>query len=211
MSIKVYSRRATLMGWKPYDAEIEYLQSTGTQWIDLGRKLNSSIDIIDIDFTPISQVSSTSGLFGARTAADSKNFSAIIASNNNIVLDMNDGNFPTYRLNSGTTGYNKRCTIFMQDILRQINLNGEKVADTNTRAQSFITDYNAELFRISSIPNGIPSIRLHSFKWRQRGTGWIYNMVPVRVGQKGYMYDKVSGKLFGNSGTGSFILGPDKH
>jgi hypothetical protein len=23
------------------------------------------------------------------------------------------------------------------------------------------------------------------------------------------MYDKVSGKLFGNSGTGSFILGPD--
>lgn len=35
------------------------------------------------------------------------------------------------------------------------------------------------------------------------------NFIPVRVGNIGYMYDKVSGQLFGNSGTGSFILGPD--
>jgi hypothetical protein len=26
----------------------------------------------------------------------------------------------------------------------------------------------------------------------------------------GYMYDKISGKLFENKGTGNFILGPDK-
>lgn len=36
------------------------------------------------------------------------------------------------------------------------------------------------------------------------------DLVPIRVGQVGYMYDKVSGQLFGNSGTGNFILGPDK-
>jgi hypothetical protein len=36
------------------------------------------------------------------------------------------------------------------------------------------------------------------------------DLIPVRVGNVGYMYDKVSGKLFGNVGTGSFILGPDK-
>lgn len=192
-----------------YDAEIEYLQSSGTQWIELGRKLNSSIDIIDIDFTLISQVSSTSGLFGARTAADNKNFSVIVASNNNIVLDMNNGDLSRYRLYSGTTGYNKRCTVFMHNTFRQIYLNGKKVAETNTTAQSFITDYNAELFRISDLQNNIPSIRLHSFKWRQLGTGWIYDMIPVRVGQVGYLYDKISGELFGNAGTGDFILGPD--
>lgn len=27
----------------------------------------------------------------------------------------------------------------------------------------------------------------------------------------GYMYDKVSGQLFGNQGTGNFILGADKN
>lgn len=26
----------------------------------------------------------------------------------------------------------------------------------------------------------------------------------------GYMYDRVSGELFGNAGTGAFVIGPDK-
>jgi hypothetical protein len=34
--------------------------------------------------------------------------------------------------------------------------------------------------------------------------------IPVRVDTTGYMYDKISGTLFGNDGTGSFVLGPDK-
>ena len=39
----------------------------------------------------------------------------------------------------------------------------------------------------------------------------IHDFIPVRIGTTGYMYDKVSGQLFGNTGTGSFILGPDKN
>ena len=35
------------------------------------------------------------------------------------------------------------------------------------------------------------------------------DLIPVRVGQVGYMYDRVSKKLFGNAGTGAFVLGPD--
>lgn len=37
----------------------------------------------------------------------------------------------------------------------------------------------------------------------------IIDFIPVRVGQVGYLYDRVSGQLFGNSGTGAFIVGPD--
>lgn len=33
--------------------------------------------------------------------------------------------------------------------------------------------------------------------------------LPYDVGTVGYMYDRVSGQLFGNAGTGDFILGPD--
>ena len=36
-----------------------------------------------------------------------------------------------------------------------------------------------------------------------------FDMIPVRVGTVGYMYDKVSGQLFGNSGTGAFLYGLD--
>jgi len=37
----------------------------------------------------------------------------------------------------------------------------------------------------------------------------ILDLIPVRVGQTGYMYDKVTHKLFGNNGSGTFVLGPD--
>ena len=41
------------------------------------------------------------------------------------------------------------------------------------------------------------------------GDTLMRDFVPVRVGSTGYMYDKVSGQLFGNAGTGDFILGND--
>lgn len=37
----------------------------------------------------------------------------------------------------------------------------------------------------------------------------MLDMIPVRVGNVGYMYDRISGRLFGNSGTGEFVLGSD--
>jgi len=37
----------------------------------------------------------------------------------------------------------------------------------------------------------------------------VRDFVPVRVGTVGYLFDRVSGQLFGNAGTGDFVLGPD--
>lgn len=56
--------------------------------------------------------------------------------------------------------------------------------------------------------NGASPGIIRSFKHR-KATGEILDLIPVRVGNVGYMYDKVSGQLFGNAGTGDFILGPD--
>ena len=39
--------------------------------------------------------------------------------------------------------------------------------------------------------------------------GTRMHLIPVRKNGLGYMYDKVSGTMFGNSGTGDFILGND--
>ena len=51
--------------------------------------------------------------------------------------------------------------------------------------------------------------RIMSAKIKDAEYNILRDFIPVRVGNVGYMYDKVSGQLFGNSGTGSFILGPD--
>ena len=39
----------------------------------------------------------------------------------------------------------------------------------------------------------------------------VRDFVPVRKGTVGYLYDRVTRKLFGNAGTGDFVLGPDKN
>lgn len=41
------------------------------------------------------------------------------------------------------------------------------------------------------------------------GEELIYDLIPVRIGDDGFMYDRISGELFGNEGTGAFVLGPD--
>lgn len=43
------------------------------------------------------------------------------------------------------------------------------------------------------------------------GSQIVRDFIPVRKGTVGYLYDRVSGKLFGNAGTGDFVLGPDKN
>ena len=36
------------------------------------------------------------------------------------------------------------------------------------------------------------------------------SLIPIRIEQEGYLFDEISGALFGNAGTDDFILGSDK-
>ena len=49
--------------------------------------------------------------------------------------------------------------------------------------------------------------KIYYIKFFENGV-LIRDYIPVKVNGVGYMYDKVSGQLFGNSGTGTFIMGP---
>ena len=62
-------------------------------------------------------------------------------------------------------------------------------------------------FNNNGVADGKPT-RLYAFQVTQ-GSALIMDMIPVRVGSVGYMYDRVSGRLFGNDGTGAFVVGPD--
>ena len=54
----------------------------------------------------------------------------------------------------------------------------------------------------------IASMRLYGFRmWNLSGT--LIDLIPVRSGNIGYVYDRVSRSLFGNQGTGNFVLGQD--
>lgn len=46
--------------------------------------------------------------------------------------------------------------------------------------------------------------------YAMRGAERVLDLMPVRDNGEGAMYDRVSGQLFRNAGTGAFIIGPDK-
>ena len=64
------------------------------------------------------------------------------------------------------------------------------------------TDYNGDAL-LRTTP-----IKIYYFKIYDNGV-LVRDFIPVRVGTTGYMYDSVSGRLFGNDGTGDFIVGAD--
>lgn len=193
---------------KTYDAEVEYLQSDGHTYIDLLKTLDSDKDVVEIDFMLVASGTAARYIFGDRASASSKNYTALVSSSNSIIIDINNGSYSTYRVNAGTSGVNKRCFIHMEKSNKYIEYDGVEVASSTTSSQSFTTNSNAFLFGAGG--NSRPKIRLYSFKWRRDGV-LLYDFIPVRKNGVGYLYDKVSGQLFGNANSsGSFTYGNDK-
>lgn len=59
-------------------------------------------------------------------------------------------------------------------------------------------------------PGSAGDDKLYSLSFKDSAGTLVIDLIPVRVGTVGYMYDRVSGQLFGNQGTGAFVIGPDK-
>ena len=53
-----------------------------------------------------------------------------------------------------------------------------------------------------------PKCRIKYAKFH-KGSILVRDFIPVRKGTVGYLYDRVTGALFGNAGTGDFVIGPD--
>lgn len=176
------NRRRVYGGSKklPYDAEIEYLVSTGTQWIDTEYRSDNTNTI---ELTVVTD--GTDGFMG---------------SNGNMQMDL--------RL-SKELGKRTMMVTHSKENGPKTYVNGSLVDSQNYHAYN---GYIIALFAMSTSPSAVSyysSAVVYSAQLIINST-LVRDFIPVRVGNVGYMYDKVSGKLFGNAGTGEFILGPDK-
>ena len=89
----------------------------------------------------------------------------------------------------------------------ELSTSGKTVDGTFSSLPRAITSFSSLLLMGYYRSYGYP-YRLSSCYINHNGVR-IYDMIAVRIGSVGYMFDRVSGELFGNIGTGSFILGPD--
>lgn len=194
----MFRRRELMLGGKPYDAEVEYLRGTGTQYIDTN-VYGDKETAMEVDFIVLEYRSAYDGVFGSRIAGENTNSISVFTSANG-----------TYqRFGSQVARY-----AFLKDVRYRVRVdkNGIYENDMTLRAWQQINDFTTpstlKLFSVGTFGFTLFDGNIYSAKIWQSGN-LIFDFIPVRVGQVGYMYDKVSGQLFGNAGTGDFILGND--
>lgn len=189
----------------PYDAEIEYLESTGTQYIDTGIvPTNQTGFYVSVFTAPTGTLNNR--LIGCYDGTTRFLFACSPKSSNNTFFGWNEALGPYGNLvNVAVTA----SLNFLND--RKAVLNGEtKSSELGTlgalTSTIFLFGHNSNG---SAFTSQLFSGRVYTAKISE-GSNLIRDFIPVRLGTTGYLYDKVSGQLFGNSGTGEFVLGPDK-
>ena len=191
------NRRRVMGGKKlPYDAEIEYLESTGTQWIDTG-----------IDTNPFN-VGFATKIYYPKPNGEG----AILGNNGGHIFEL-------YVISNRIGLFNDRLSIIFDNMVvdtihiiegtmsteeGSLTVDGENKKKVNT---TYSRTARLTLFRHNSSYYYIG--RLYYMRINIGGK-LVRDFIPVRIGTTGYMYDRVSKQLFGNNGTGDFILGADK-
>ena len=191
----------------PYDAEVEYLESTGTQIIDLGFKGSNNTSF---DIQMYRPSNSTTIDFGAESGWGKKTL--IFVTGNGYLYWMYGASVgSTYvRTSADYVGVLRFQGTGNTLVASNLSTN-KKYSKTSTGTTPFTTDYNLCLFGENSNGNYSPTgsgVRVYYAKVDD-GDNHV-DLVAVRKNGVGYMYDRVSGTLFGNSGTGAFTIGPDK-
>lgn len=192
----------------PYDAELEYLESSGTQYIDTLFKPNKDTKM---DVVYMFRSYSTLIPFGVRDsgdAYDAKNgiFRTNMRSYGRVAFGNGTGtNTNVYVGNSYFNVYD----IFFDK--NEVYLDGNLV--TTIPYSDWQSNYNIYLFGVNTggtFGYSNSNVVIYSCKIWDDNT-LVRDFIPVRIGTVGYMYDQVSKMFFGNAGSGDFILGNDKN
>jgi hypothetical protein len=84
-------------------------------------------------------------------------------------------------------------------------INGNVVTSSNTPG----TSNERELVLWTNNSHySFASGRYYSFQVTKNGSV-VLDLIPVRVGQVGYMYDRIGRRLLGNAGSGTLVVGHD--
>lgn len=193
----------------PYDAQIEYLQGDGIAYLDLGFKATESI-AFTIDFNR----SSNNMRFdcGAEDGWDSKVVRLIIKENENGYYRYGNASV-SGGMGGSASRYIGDCIAIVSGNLCQIKVGNNTYTFNCGTTPAFVTTSNFLLFAInigSSPTVDAASAGLKIKRVVLTDSGISLDLIPVRVGQVGYMYDRNSGRLIGNAASGgAFVLGPD--
>lgn len=186
-----------------YDAEVEYLENTGKNWIDVKYIPSGNDNDFYASFMPTGYVESNSVLFGSNLTSH-KCYSVVRYGTNQQCSIKNGGYTPSsgaidiplnskYDFTVLRDGYCK-----VNDFEATIDVSKNTGAETSMPVKIF-SDGNTQRYTKG---------RIYYLKW-VKGNKVVLDLIPVRKDDEGFLYDKVSHKLYGAKGTGKLIIGPD--
>ena len=196
---KFFSRAARHIEGLPDDfTPVNFLQSSGSQYIDTGRKLTQDSDIT-IDFRIVGEINRNAGIFGSRESASKNNLALFQITSPNTF----NGDFSEYLNHRFTTASSLERTKI------QINKAGVWVNDILKKSWSDVADFetptNGLIFDVgnNNWTGNKAAMRLYSYT-----DGSAQQLVPC-LDTSGIpcLYDLISKTAFYNQGSGSFTWG----
>lgn len=197
----------------PYDAEVEFLECVDAQYIDTGIYPTSTTTFeIDASASTIGK-SANQILFGSRLAGESENFYVLFFASAGNKTRWAYGDGPSQDKTPFVADGTRRT--FSSTANKQVLSISVGYSIISPYTSNFNSHYPIYLFTGNfgtNAPNSQYAVgaKIYSAKF-YNGSTLVRSFIPVRVGQTGYLFDRVSGQLFGNAGTGSFVLGSDKN
>ena len=189
----------------PYDAEVEWIETDGQAFIDTGSRGNDKSSF----WCRFSFTNKISAVFGYRLSGTEENI-CVNASGaaNNVQVDF--GDFTKFRVNVSYPVLGEPFDI----VFDRYHVNN---VDTSLlKVEQFTQRDGITLFKCKNNPYYSKPIKgTKIFGFGCTNTTMDVYLIPVRFTNEngvseGAMYDRVSGQLFRNAGTGSVIIGPDK-
>lgn len=189
---------------------VEYLQSNGSQYINTGYILKAN-DKVEVRVS-MQGSGSYNGVFGARKNDYEHNAYALFGrfgSSNKFVYTRTgqekSGNIISTNVIYDVTTQGSTCTIMQGDTLVQTLTNTGTIEDCVNPCGLFVLNtYNgADGFNKDTYGY----MKIYSFKITDSNNNVVMDLIPVRDGTTGYMYDNVTGNLMTKSGT--FLYGAD--
>ena len=201
--MKIVNRRRVMEKRLPYDAEIEYLESSGTQWIN-----TNWIP----DLTKNLRIECSAGWVttnrGMLISAFREGSNLSVELYNQIVLRFHAGYndvILSRSIEKLNVLYLIKITYTASNGLCTMNIDNNTYSGNVPQAGRVLNTQSAVLGsdQLHRLPHGMFG------KMKVYNPDLVIDFIPVRIGTTGYMYDRVSKQLFGNDGKGEFILGPD--
>lgn len=191
----------------PYDYEVQYLECTGTTYINTGIKGSSNITVDFVCGYPTTAGDTSFGfIFGSRLNGNTGEYALI----HSYIGNWRFGSNRSANWAPQSDQVLRFTNIENANNLKVYALDGSLIKTLTTSFVSFNNNRDLYLFALNGgdgLQIATGKIPIYTFKIYNSGT-LVRDYIAVVSNGIGYFFDKVTNQLFGNAGTDNFIIGP---